>query len=937
VKFRFDADQAYQLEAIGAVADLFDGQVRIEQPEFTLHSEHEVAAVANRLDLGEAELFANLQVVQAHNRITPDPGLRYLEGNVVVGPTRRVRFPNFSVEMETGTGKTYVYLRTLLELHRRYGLRKFVIVVPSVAVREGVLKDLTITEEHFRGLFDNPVCRYYRYDSGNLALVRQFALSESIEVMIMTIDSFNKAANVMVRVMDQMQGQTPIHLVQATRPVLILDEPQNLESDKAKAALANLNPLFALRYSATHRDPYNLVYRLTPYQAYQQGLVKRIQVASVVKVDDANRPYLRLDDIRVQRTKVTARIAVHALMARGTVKEKTVTVVPGDSLATKAKRTEYADYTVDTIDPHAGLVRFAPANVDLKVGESIGADKEAIFRAQIEYTIRKHLETQRRVRDRGVKVLSLFFIDRVDNYAQKDGVIRRLFVEAFNRLKGETPEWRDLGADDVQAAYFASRRRKTGEVELLESATGESREDEVAYDLIMRDKETLLSFPDRVDDDETAQKKRVCFIFSHSALREGWDNPNVFQICTLNQAVSNVRKRQEVGRGVRLARDQAGERVFEQSVNVLTVVANESYEKYIRTLQSEIAEEYRLEIEKRYGKSIESLSEADRLRIAEEYGADILPPPPAPADRPKARLRKERVATPEFKELWERIKHRTRYSVTVDTGKLLADVIPAINRLTVSPPRVTVTEALVVSEREGFAAAQTTAQRTVEILSSDAGRPNLVALMGELMERTTPRVYLTRTTLLEVLKRTANKQAMLDNPHEFARLAVGVLKEKVLEQLVDGIRYEKIGTWWEMQQIVDEDVLDLFSRFTEPADRALYDHVPCDSRVERDFVRALEARKDVRLYMKLPPWFEVPTPLGKYRPDWAIVVEDAKAGEALLYLVAETKGSIDVTQLRTSEARKIWCGARHFGSKQLKVDGALEGVEYKVVSSASQL
>jgi type III restriction enzyme len=938
MRLRYDANQDFQLEALSCVTDLFDGQPRVEAPDFQLTSQSDVLAVSNRLDLSEERLYANLLAVQDRSGLSRDPGLRYIEATVDIGgASREVRFLNYSVEMETGTGKTYLYLRTALELHRRYGMRKFVVVVPSVAVREGVLRTLEDTEVHLRSIFDNAVYRYYKYDSANLAQVRQFAQSNAVEFMVMTIDSFNKAANIMVRAMDQMQGQMPIHLVQATHPILILDEPQNLESEKSRVALALLNPLFALRYSATHRDPYNLVYRLTPYDAYRRGLVKRIQVASVVRTDDANRPLIRLDEIRTRGGTAEARVTVHRLTRRGTIREETVTVRPGDRLADKAGRSEYDAYQVDVIDPIGRQVGFAPANLQLREGESVGAHKEDIFRAQIEYTISKHIETQRRVRASGVKVLSLFFIDRVENYASKDGLIRRLFADAFNRLKADVEEWRESSPEDVQAAYFAEHRRRTGEVELLESATGDSREDEEAYDLIMRAKETLLSFPDPGDAPQQRRKKQVCFIFSHSALREGWDNPNVFLICTLNQAASTMRKRQEVGRGVRLARDQAGERVFDPVVNVLTVVANESYERYVRTLQSEIAEEYQAEIEVRYGKSIGNLSDEERQRIIEEYGEGILPPAPPPADKPKSRLRKERIASREFRELWDRIKHKTRYSVTIDTERLLTEAVPEINRRTIMAPHVTIAEAAVVAEASSFEAALIRRPRDVAVAGADTRPSNLIAVMAELMERTTPHTYLTRGTLLAVLRRTSHKEAMLVNPYEFARVAVAVLKEKLIAQLVEGIRYEKVGQWWEMQRILDEEVLELFSRYTVPANRAVYDTVPCDSKVEREFAEALEKRKDVRLYMKLPPWFEVPTPLGRYRPDWAVVLESPNGGEPLLYLVAETKGATDMGALRASESLKIRCGAAHFGSKQLGVAGALDGVDYKVVSAAAEL
>jgi len=622
MEFKFDANQEFQVRAIESVIALLHGQNRIEvNLSFGLGAGF--AAVPNHLDLDDEQLLKNLQTVQTQNGINPDKNLEFIEETIETAPgSNAVRFPNFSVEMETGTGKTYVYLRTALELYRYYGLRKFIVVVPSVAIREGVLKTLEITQKHFAELFDNIPYRYYVYDSSNLSHVRQFTLSNSVEVMIMTIDSFNKTSNVIRQSTDRLQGETPIYLIQATRPVLILDEPQNMESELRVKALSALYPLFALRYSATHRNPYNLIYRLTPYDAYRQGLVKRIEVASVVKEDDANQVFLRLDSISTQKNTITARIAVHKLMANGTVKEQVVTVRPGDSLQEKTSRPEYAPFVVDEINPGQDIVIFANGS-ELKRGESQGADKEAIFEAQIRYTIEEHLRKQHRYKNDGIKVLSLFFIDRVDNYAPADGLIRRLFSKAFDGLKTNYSEWKDLNPEEIQAAYFAEKRHRGGVIESIDSVSGRTKEDEAAFNLIMRDKERLLSFAEP-----------VCFIFSHSALREGWDNPNVFQICTLNQTASEIKKRQEVGRGVRLAVNQIGERIHDEGTNVLTVVANESYEKYVETLQQE---------------------------IEDEYGKEGIPPKPANArKRGVVRLRKEFTLKPEFKELWDKIKHKTR-------------------------------------------------------------------------------------------------------------------------------------------------------------------------------------------------------------------------------------------------------------------------------------
>jgi type III restriction enzyme len=908
--FRFDANQEYQLQAIAAVVDLFEGQPRVEKDlRFELGASF--AAVPNRLELEDDALLANLTKVQARNRLTPDKILEVIEEAIpgIAGP-RQAKFANFSVEMETGTGKTYVYIRTALELYQHYGMRKFVIVVPSIAIREGVLKTFEMTRTHLRNLCQNAPYRFYVYDSASLAQVKTFAASDGVEFMVMTIDSFNKASNVLRQVPgpDRLQGETPLYMVQAARPILILDEPQNMESELSVRSLAALDPLFALRYSATHRNPYNLVFRLTPFEAYRQGLVKRIEVAGVEQMDDANLPFLRLDGIRVEKSKLTARIAVQKLMADRTVKEKVVVVRPDSDLKVLAGRDDYAGFTVDEITSR--YVRFANGH-ELKPGESLGADREAIFAVQIEDTIREHFHKQRRLKEKGIKVLSLFFIDRVDNYQREDGLIRRLFEQTFDRLKREHPDWRDAKLADVQAAYFAQRRHRGGETELQDSTSGKSKADEEAYDLIMKDKESLLSFPAAGDSEEARRRKQVSFIFSHSALREGWDNPNVFQICTLNQTASEIKKRQEVGRGVRLAVNQQGERVRDEDVNVLTVIANESYEKYVDSLQRE---------------------------TEEEYGKEGLPPrPPNARRRATAKLRKGYLLKPEFKELWERIKHKTRYAVRIDSGRLISEVIAELDQAVIRKPRIAITKVELKAEKgdagDEFRPLVTSGAKTLVDLSGRYPLPNLIAKMSELLEGMTPPVRLTRNTLAEVYRRTRQQQAALDNPQEFAATAVRIIADKLAQMLVDGIRYEKLGEWYEATQFEAE--LEAWADYLVPVKAAsLYDHVLFESDIEKKFCEDLDNWNQVRLYVKLPKWFKVETPVGEYNPDWAIVFEPRDSvgeatGERLLYLVRETKDPDWPAGARREEEQKVKCGKAHFRD-------AL-GTDFKVVSRASEL
>jgi restriction endonuclease len=833
MKLRFDSDQEHQVRAVESVVRLFDGQPRA-QPEMAFAAGAGLAAVPNRLDLSEDRLLANLNAVQRENALSQDVALESIQEEVETAEgMQRVRFANFSVEMETGTGKTYVYLRTALELYRRYGQRRFIVVVPSVAIREGVMKTLRITRDHFARLFENLPYRFAVYDSANLTQVRQFALSDGVEILVMTIDSFKRDATVMRRSTDRLSGETPIHLVQATRPILILDEPQNMESEKSVRALAALHPLLALRYSATHRNPYNVVYQLTPYEAYRQGLVKRIEVAGIER-------------------------------------------------------------------------------------ETGDADREVIFEAQIRYTIEAHLRRQRALDEAGagVKVLTLFFVDRVASYADEDGIVRTLFDRIWNELRGEHPRFAELEAEEVREAYFAQRTTRAGETIYEESRTGEAKRDQEAYDLIMRDKERLL------DLDEP-----VSFIFSHSALREGWDNPNVFQICTLNQSVSEVRKRQEIGRGVRLAVNQEGVRVRDPELNVLLVVANESYERYVAAYQSE---------------------------LEEEFGREGLPPAPGNARRKTTvRRKKEHELSPEFRELWERIRQKTRYAVRIDTERLVREVVEALDSVKIGEPGISITRARVDvkkdEDRRYWLSPVTLAEARRPRESDAPDIPDVTARVQEVLEHVSPPIRVTRRTVNRIYRETSNREAALRNPHGFATVAAAIIRDLLADQLVDGIEYEPIEDCYEMHQFALE--VERFREHLIPATKSIYDHVEVDTAardaatsIEGKFVAELEASPAVKCYVKLPRWFTVETPVGAYNPDWALVMartdEHGEAtGEESLYLVSETKGEKwqEPGGLSEEERRKIRCAARHFGSEQLGEAGALEGVDYRVGSSLSEI
>ncbi|RXV61202.1 DEAD/DEAH box helicase [Roseovarius sp. A46] len=896
MKFKFDSDQEYQVDAVESVVGLFDGQAFVRN-QLTVPTGATFQVVPNRLDLTPDQLLANLQKVQDDRGLDQDDKLETLTAKVdTLRGEEDITFPNFSVEMETGTGKTYVYIRTALRLYETYGLRKFIIVVPSVAVREGVKKALEVTKPHFDKLFGKPPYHSTVYDSARKSQVAGFALSDGIEIMVMTIDAFKRAETVIRQSREGLDP--PIYQLQETRPVLILDEPQNMESDLSVSALASLNPMCALRYSATHRNAYNVVYRLTPFDAYRQGLVKRIEVASVVQQDNENLPFLRVEELNATKRTVSAKLSVHKLMATGKIREKPIKVRSGDNLVEKTGRAEYEGFVVDEINPGSGFIRFAN-NQELALGGEQGSDREAVFEAQIASTIEEHFRRQRRLKEHGIKVLSLFFIDKVDNYAPNDGKLKLMFVKAFDEIKQRYAEWKDVQAADAQKAYFATKTKKSGETMVLDS-TGKTKQDDEAFNLIMREKERLLSF------DEP-----VAFIFSHSALREGWDNPNVFQICTLREVGSETERRQQVGRGVRLPVNQNGDRIQDEQINVLTVVASETYERFVAGLQRD---------------------------IEKEYGKDGLPPPP-PNQRKRTtiKLRKQFMLKPEFKELWEKIKHKTRYSVQIDTPKLVADTVAELDEATIRKPRITVSKANIrVDEAEDFfEPIVLSGARTAVDLAGRYPLPNLIEVMESLMANTSPPMRLARRTLLEVFKQTAKRAEATENPHDFAITAVDILKSKLADQMVKGIKYQKDGTWYEQTQFAEE--IQTWADYVVPSVETggvggthIYDGVRWDSEgIEKQFAVDLERRADVKLYIKLPDWFTVDTPIGRYNPDWAVVMDDPANHGDSLYLVRETKGSLDLSELRPDERAKITCGQRHFG-------GAL-GVSYKVITKSADL
>jgi type III restriction enzyme len=992
MKLQFDPNQPFQLDAVAAITDLFDGQPQ-GAPEYAVINvgvwgglfagqERTELGAGNRLLLDADKLLANTRAIQTRNDIEIADLAAPLEAwELFDGPANQTRLcPHFSVEMETGTGKTYVYLRTIFELSRRYSFQKFIIVVPSVAIREGVLKNIEITAEHFRALYNNLPFEHFVYDARKVNRLRQFATSNTLQILVINIDAFRKnftgteeeqKSNVIYKESDKLSGRQPIEFVQAARPIVIIDEPQSVDAtDRAQEAIKALNPLCTLRYSATHRHPYNLVYRLDPVRAFELKLVKQIVVASAVAEDAANDAFVRVEQID-NKKGIKARLRIHMQTAGGP-KEKAVTVKNrADLFVLSNERPHYAHgFSVAEInaEPGSEFIRFTNGRT-MRLGEEIGSLRDDIWRTQITHTIKRHLDKELQVRERGIKVLSLFFIDRVANYRDYDGEgrpIKGKFAAAFEtelialardeRYRALT--WLREPIDKLHNGYFAQDKKG-----VLKDTRGDTQADDEVYNLIMKDKERLL-----------ALEESLRFIFSHSALREGWDNPNVFQICTLNETRSVLKKRQEIGRGLRLPVDQNGLRVFDASVNKLYVMANESYEDFARALQTEYEEECGVPFGKVPLTALARLSRVvdgheqpiGRAAAAALYTALVeqkmldadgriqpafdpkrtdftLALPAAQRDLVPAvvdllasyqierhirkerdegvnHLKKEVVLSPEFQTLWERIKPRTTYRVEFETEVLVQRAVAAIKRMEqIETPRVRVIAGQLGVGRGGVTAA---AVSVAEDPIAYGGRP-VPDLLAYLQNET----ELTRSTLVRILKASGRLDEFFHNPQRFMDAVALILKHELHRLLVDGIKYERLpGTGpeaeWEMLLFKNAEMINYLSALQ--VHKSVYEYVVYDSEVERAFASQLDAREDIKLFVKLPEWFQIDTPVGTYNPDWAILKHDGQA----LYLVRETKGTRDFLRLRTSEADKIRCGQEHFTTL---------GVPFAVAVSADEV
>ncbi len=902
MKLQF-SHQAYQTRAVDAVVKVFDGQP-LAQSDFALAAQQGSVdyagdgSIGNALKLSDEQVLANVQTVQKANGVPVSAELvasRSDNGKDVFCPL------NFTLEMETGTGKTYTFIKTMYELNKVYGFKKFVVVVPSVAIREGTMKNLEITRSHFAADYANVPCVPILYDSNKLTELRHFAQSDALSVLVINIDSFTKDSNKI-----NQKGErafAPIEYIKAVHPIVIVDEPQNFETDVRRSALMDLNPLCTLRYSATHKNTYNLLYSLNPVQAYDLGLVKQIEVDGVQADEDHNQAFIELLSIDAKAKGITVKVRIDVNDRTGP-KRKELTLKLGDDLYAKSgERDVYqSGYILNEIRTDAGEIEFSGGRV-LRVNEAQGGLTDDVMRFQIERTVAAHFAKLKNVQAIGVKVLSLFFIDKVANYRSYDedgnpslGKFGVWFEEAYNKYANK-PQYRGLiphNANAVHDGYFSGDKKGKGAKAktVWVDTSGTVAKDDSTYQLIMKDKERLLSA------DVPLQ-----FIFSHSALREGWDNPNVFQICTLNETKSALKKRQEIGRGLRLCVNQNGERIQDKRVNVLTVIPNESYEAFAKALQQEIEEEA-------------GVSFKGRVKNA----------------RAKARIQRKPLSADEevlFKTIWNKINYQTRYSVRLDTAKLISLCTEALadsNQYPkVRPPKIRANKAKIVMRREGI--------EGLHIGTGDTDATQFETSVPDVYAYIQNRVHLSRSTIFSILDGSGRIEELLVNPQAFLDMAISAVRTCLQALMVDGIEYHTInGRHYEMSLFDDEIETYLSSVYpaanddmTTPMEKTLLQAQPIDeqkaplgdafacvlseSDTESQFAHDCSVDPRVRFFFKLPNRFKIPTPLGTYNPDWAVVLEN----DSRVYFVAETKSTTVRANRRPAENLQIACGRKHFG------------------------
>lgn len=986
IKFK---EQKFQIDAVQSVVDCFKGQPR-GTSKFTLdrgrvkgdivgqtYFLHEEGFKNKPITISEEEVLENIRKVQANNGLKPSDKL---EGKY-----------NLTIEMETGTGKTYTYIRTMYELYEAYGWSKYIVVVPSIAIREGVYKSFQMTEDHFMDLYGTKI-RYFIYDSKDLHKIDQFASNSGINVMIINSQAFNSRSRDTRRIymeLDEFNSRKPIDVIAQTNPILIIDEPQSVEGKRTKEALELFNALFTLRYSATHKQDYNKIYRLDALDAYNKKLVKKIRVKGIsVKGSTGTNEYLYFEGINLNdKNKPTAKIEFEVKQKSG-IKRVTRNVDEGFNLYEHSNGMEqYKGYRVSEINGYKNTISFANG-ITLHAGDVQGDVSELNFRRiQIRETIRSHFERERELFNKGIKVLSLFFIDEVVKYRKYDeegnqinGVYGQIFEEEYINILNEYITLLDdpyveylkrIDVKETHNGYFSID--KTGRL-VDPKAKGKEKlsDDESAYDLIMKDKERLLSFDEPVR-----------FIFSHSALREGWDNPNVFQICTLKHSDSIIRKRQEVGRGLRLCVNQDGERIDNETpginvhdINVLTVIASESYESFAKGLQSEIAETlsdrpqkadvdffvgnvvknargeeltiddslantlHRAFIRNGYVDDNDYLTdnyykgiEEGKIKIPEEFkgfeegiiqlvgkiyteGATPLVED-GRAENIKALEVNENFKKKEFQELWKKINIKTAFYVDFDTEELIKNCIIALDKdLRVSDLtyHVKTGEMESISSKEELKKGESFKVRETEIDKdySQVSTSLRYDLVGKLVDET----KLTRKAIVDILKGIKPNTFYMfrKNPEEFILNSARIINEQKANMIIQHITYNPIDEKFDTNIFTENTLRGILGKDTIEVKKHIYDYVKYDSNVEKSFVENLDSSKEVMVYAKLPRGFFIPTPVGDYNPDWAIVFDENKVRH--IYFVAETKGMLDSFTIRTDdiEKAKIQCAQKHFRS-----------------------
>ncbi len=969
MKLHFEPNLDYQHTAIESVCDLFKGQ-EICRSVFTVtrdagdaqrrmgFAENDIG-IGNRLTLLDDDLLKNLNDIQLRNGLPPSSSLTS---------------GDFTVEMETGTGKTYVYLRTVFELNQRYGFNKFVIVVPSVAIKEGVYKSLQMMEEHFRSLYANVPFEYFLYDSSKLGQVRNFATSSHIQVMVVTVGAINKKdVNNLYKDSEKTGGEKPIDLIKATRPIIIVDEPQSVDGGlegRGKEALGMMNPLCTLRFSATHVERHHMVFRLDAVDAYERKLVKQIEVAEARIQGGHNKPYVKLLSVGNKKGVITAKVELD-MQTRSGVQRQEINVQDGDNLEMTTNRTVYHDCRIGEIRLAKGSefmeLRVPGGEHFLKPGRAFGdLDALAVQREMISRTIKEHLTKELRLAPQGIKVLSLFFIDSVERYRQYDaegnqikGDYAEIFEEEYRRL-AKHPDYQSLfkevdlrtAAEEVHNGYFSIDKRKVGgkTVEVFKDTRGDTKADDDTYSLIMREKEKLLGF-------ETPLK----FIFSHSALKEGWDNPNVFQICALRDMGTERQRRQTIGRGLRLCVNQQGERLRGFEINTLTVVATESYEQFAENLQKEIEEDTGIRFgmvehhqfagisvtgadgnsaplgfdkSKQLWQVLRDAGMVDQkgkvqnaLKQALKDNTLTLPEPFAAQlpqikevlrklsgklgiknadERQQVKTRQAVLQSAEFKALWDRIKHKTTYRVQFDNEALIQKCIAAIKD---GPPitktRLEWRKADIAIGKAGVEATETATSAPVVLEEHNIELPDVLT---DLQDKT----QLTRRSIHRILVGSNRLNDFTKNPQEFIELTAEAVNRAKRLALVDGIKYQRLGDeqYYAQELFEQEELTGYLKNMIAGGEHCVHEHVVYQSDTEKSFAEQLEKNEAIKIYAKLPGWFKVPTPLGSYNPDWAVLVE--KDGAVRLYFVVETKSSLFTDDLRDRESAKIKCGEAHF-------------------------